>query len=356
MIDNSITVQILLALVAGSTFVNAIRRSGNPCRVRIPNDLSCRAELINTHTAGEPAVLTFYADGRDPWQEEVDAVALAAFCPDADGGCRWIGIDLDAPDHGENGLADPVHAMRTIAERADATGLSSGLIAARSRRGQGRHLFLILPEPVPLTDAVIGLAALTAAAFKIATSDADEHLDVHAFRSANGAIARPGDAGAVELLPRSTTRPPHGWALALPAAGASRSLGGGIIVDAFNDKPIQHECIPRCDPEAWRRLVTENRQFLTRIEQGQDRSRPCCTEPTGPHRLHPLTEEFLLGQTPTGRRNASAFAAACNLLGTGQPLPEVERQIVDGARCCELPESEARRAVQSARRAMEKSQ
>lgn len=355
MSDIATTVRLLGAMLDGAAFANAIRRNGTPCRIQSPNDPDSREALVSAHVRGAPATLTFHADGHEPWRERVDAVALAALCPATDGRCRWLGIDLDATDHGDGGLVDPVHAMRALAERSDAAGLASGLLAARSRRGQGRHVFLILPEPVALSDAVIGVAALAAVAFKVAGADAREYDGRHAFQCANGAIACPGESGAVELIPRSTTKPRHGWALALPGAGAYAAHGGGIV-DPFDDEPIRHECIPRCDPEAWRRLVTENRQFLTRIEQGQDRSRPCCTEPTGPHRLHPLTEEYLAGQTPMGRRNKSAFAAACNLLGTGQPLHEVEQRILDGARGCELPEREARCAVQSARRAMEKSQ
>lgn len=349
----AIAVRILLTLLGGSTFCNAIRRNGKPCRIQLPDDPKARSELVRAHVSGEPSILEFHAEGSSPWMERVDAVDLAALCPDTSGRCRWLGIDLDASDHGDGGLVDPVHAMRCLAERADMFGLAGGLLAARSRRGQGRHVLLVLSEPISLPDAVIGVAVLAAAGLKIAASDAMEHGGPQAFRVANGLSARPGNAGAVELLPRSTARPPYGWALALPGAGAQRSHGGGIIVDPFDDTPIIHDCVPNCDPIAWRVFVTEYRHFLSRIDRGSSRPHQYRAERSGSHQLHPLTLEYLAGQTPTGRRNTSAFAAACNLLGHGLPLHEVERQILHGARRCELPEREARSAVKSALRTVE---
>ena len=115
-------------------------------------------------------------------------------------------------------------------------------------------------------------------------------------------------------------------------------------------------CVPRCDGQARRCFVTENRHALDRIQRRHDWRYPRCTDPPRPQRLHPLTAEFLAGQTPTGRRNTAAFAAACNLLGNGLPLHEVECQILHGARGCELPEREAHSAIQSALRAVEQSQ
>lgn len=356
MTDARVATPLLLALLNGATFANATRRSGKPCRIRLPDDPESRRALVDAHLCGAPSTLTFHANGHTPWREQVDAVALAAFCPAADGRCRWVGIDLDAADHGATGLVDPMYVARTIAERAANAGLMTGLLIARSRRGRGRHVFMLLPEPVALADAVIGVAALAAAAFKVAASDVAEYGARHAFRCAKSAIARPGDAGAVELLPRSTVRPPHGWALALPGAGAFAAHGGGVIVDAFEDQPIHHECVPRCDGQAWRCFVTENRHALDRIQRRHGWRHPRCTDPPRPQRLHPLTAEFLVGQTPTGRRNTAAFAAACNLLGNGLPLHEVECQILHGARGCELPEREAHSAIQSALRAVEQSQ
>ena len=356
MTDARVATPLLLALLNGATFANATRRSGEPCRIRLPDDPESRTAIVDAHLRGAPSTLTFHANGHTPWREQVDAVALAAFCPAADGRCRWIGIDVDAADHGERGLLDPVRASRTLAERASAAGLATGLLVARSRRGQGRHVFLMLPEPATLADAVIGVAALGAAAFKVAASDVAEYGAQHAFCRADGAIARLGEAGAVELLPRSTVKPPHGWALAMPGAGAFAAHGGGVIVDPFEDRPIHHECVPRCDGQAWRCFVTENRHVLDRIQRRHGGRHPRCIDPPQRQRLHPLTAEFLAGQTPTGRRNTAAFAAACNLLGNGLHLHEVECQILQGARGCELPEREAHSAIQSALRAVEQSQ
>ena len=355
MTDEGVTSSLLLALLDGATFANAMRRNGKPCRIRLPDDPESRTALIGGHLLGALRTLTFHADGRNPWRERVDAVALAALCPSADGRCRWVGIDLDASDHGPQGLADPVHAVRAIAERADAAGLLSGVLVARSRRGRGRHVFLMLPEPAALNDAVIGLAALVALAFRVAASDVAECGAPHAFRCANGAIARPGGAGAIELAPRSTIKPAHGWALALPCAGAFKADGGGHIVDPFDDRPIHHDTVPRCELQPWKRLVSDNRHFMARMDRRQNTSRFKSVESAGSPQLHPLTREYLAGQSPKGRRNTSAFAAACNLFGHGLLLHEVERRILAGANGCELPEREARSAIKSALRAVEQS-
>ncbi|MCH8147059.1 MAG: hypothetical protein IH987_03580 [Planctomycetes bacterium] len=358
MIDQNVAIDLLLVLLDGTVFANALRRNGKPCRIALPNDPDARKALLDLHLRGEPFLLSFHATGHKPWQERVDAVALAAFCPGDDGFCRWIGIDVDAADHGPNGLADPVHATRALAERIDTAGLSTGLLVARSRGGQGRHVFLILPGPTTLDDAVIGVAAIAAAAFKVAMSDVLEYGAQHAFRCANGSIARPGDAGAVELLPRSTAKPPHGWALALPCAGAFAAHGGGALVDPLDDQPIHLERIPRCDGQAWQRLVSE-----ARVELSNRKASP------SPHRkkrstidvdrrgrsidrIDPRTRAFLNGQVSEGARNSSAFAASSNLLGCGVDPREAERLILAGATACGLPEPEARAALASATHAL----
>ena len=354
MTDASVTVAVLRALLDGATFANATRRNGKPCRIRLPDDPESRTAIVDAHLGGAPAMLTFCADGHEPWKEHVDAVALAALCPGVDGRCRWVGIDLDAADHGERGLIDPVHATRTIAERAADAGLMSGLFVARSRRGRGRHVFLILPEPVALADAVIGVAALVAAAFKVAASDVTEYGGQHAFRRSDGSIARPGDAGAVELLPRSTMRPPHGWALALPGASAYASHGGGVIVDPFSDQPIHLECVPRCDHVAWSRFIEEARATLSKrnaTEAPRSLKRPanCKDKPRRPiDNIDARTRAFLDGCTPQGARNMSAFAASANLLGCGMEEHEAERLILTGAAACGLSERETRTAFSSA--------
>jgi hypothetical protein len=355
--ENQVSAQTLLALLEGATFANALRQNGRPCPIRLPDEPEARSALVIAHVRGEPATLTFHAEGRDPWNEQVYAVTLAAFCPAADGLCRWVGIDLDASDHGERGLANPVHATRAIAERADAAGLSSGLLVARSRRGHGRHVFLLLFEPAPLIDAVIGVAALAAVAFKVAGSDATECGAQNAFRCVDGTDARPGDAGSVELLPYSTSRPSYGWSLMLPFAGALAAIGGGVIVDPFDDRPIQLEHVPRCDPEAWSRLVGDARAAVpvrksTNLHvSARPNSRTVATRSLS-ERVHFRTREFLDGLVPVGNRKCSAFAASANLLGCGFDPNEAERMIMAGAVACGLPEREAKDAFKSALKAI----
>lgn len=355
MTDEQAAVPLLLGLLDGATFANAMRRNGTPCPIRLPDDPGARAALVDAHLRGTPANLTFDADRHSPWDERVDAVSLATFCPAADGRCRWIGIDLDGADHGERGLADPVHAVRTIAERAASAGLNSGLLVARSRRGRGRHVFLIPAEPATLADAVVGVAALAAAAFKIAASDVAQYGAQHAFRCADGAVARPGDAGSVELLPRSTARPRHGWALALPGAGAFAARGGGVIVDPLSDQPIHHECVPRCDQQAWSCFVEEARMALSKRDSASDPQhtrRFANGARKSDRRIDPRTEAFLEGRIPEGTRNNAAFAATANLLGCGVDEPDALRLIMVGADACGLPPREAMSAFRSAARAV----
>ncbi len=346
--------RLLLTMLEGSTLANAVRGNGKPCRIRLSDDANSRLALVRRHVRGEPATLTFHAEGHRPWRERVDAVVLAAFCPGDDGQCRWLGIDLDASDHGQCGLADPVHVMRSLAERVDAAGLLSGLVAARSRGGRGRHVFLMLPESVALRDAVIGVAALSAAAFNVARSDEEQCGVQHAFRRADGRIAGLGEAGSVELVPRSTARPPYGWALTLPGAGAYSANGGGVIVDPFEDVPTELRGVPRCAPAAWRTFVRESRTELL----GRRSARPAtrmrglehqsCGSGRPIERIDAQTQAFLDGQAPKGSRNMSAFAASANLLGCGVDECEAERLIANGAAACDLPQREALSAFKSA--------
>ncbi len=139
MTDDRVAVRLLLALLDGATFANAMRRNGKPCRIRLPDDPESRTAIVDAHLRGAPSTLTFHANGYTPWREQVDVVALAAFCPAADGRCPWVGIDLDAADHGATGLVDPMYAARAIAERAANAGLMTGLLIARSRRGAGER-------------------------------------------------------------------------------------------------------------------------------------------------------------------------------------------------------------------------
>jgi len=341
----------LLAMLDGSTFANAMRDSGKPCRIQLPDDTEARLALVHAHLLGAPATLTFHAEEHPPWTEHVDAVVLAAFCPAADGRCHWLGIDLDATDHGERGLVDPVHATRVISERAANAGLDTGLLVARSRRGKGRHVFLLLPEPVGLSDAVIGVAALVAGAFAVAARDAAECGTNQAFRRISSTVARPGDAGAVELLPRSTVKPSFGWALALPTAGAYAAQGGGVVVDPFTGQPTVHDHVPRCDSEAWARFIAEARCHFTKVRPRRDRftiKRDTNQRPVPLDRVDSRTRDFVSGRVPEGLRNSSAFAASANLLGCGIDAGEAERLILAGAVACGLPEREAKLAFQSA--------
>jgi hypothetical protein len=213
--------ETLLALLDGADFANAMLPWGSPGPVRLPDTASERAALANAHLAGGPADVLYSPMDHDPERGHVDALALAALCPAADGLCRWLACDLDAADgHGAGGLADPAHAARCIAERADNAGLGGGLLIARSRGGAGRHVWLLLPEPTPLADAMLGLAVLVAQAFRVAVADVGDYGGAQAFRRPDGQAVQPGQAGAVELIPRGAARPSRGWALALPAAGA----------------------------------------------------------------------------------------------------------------------------------------
>jgi hypothetical protein len=338
-------------MLDGAAFANAMRSSGKPCRIRLPEDPASRTKLVDAHIRGEASELTFIADGHQDWNEHVDAVVLASLCPGADGHCRWVAIDLDADDHGEHGLADPIRAVRTIAERADSAGLSSGLLVARSRGGFGRHVLLMPPEPIGLPDAVVAVAAIVASAFRVAASDVLDGGVAHAFRCANGTIASPGDAGAVELIPRSTVTPQYGWALTLPACGAFRAHGGGVIVDPFEDNPIELLRLPRCSLNAWHNIVAEARAVIERTQGAHAQPTSWQSRNTTSRKLHPLTQEFLDGKTPKGRRNTGAFTASCNLLGCEFGFGDVERLVLEGARLCELPDREARAAIQSAIRA-----
>lgn len=355
--ETSVTITLLLALLDGTTFANAVRRNGRPCRIRLPDDPKSRAVLVDAHVRGEPATLTFHADGHDPWQEYVDAVVLGALCPAVDAHCRWIGVDLDGTDHGDRGLADPVHAARNIAERAADFGLMSGLLVARSCRGRGQHVFLVLPEPVVLPDAVIGVAALAAAAFKVASSDVLEYGAQHAFNRGDGTVARLGDTGAVELLPRSTVKPPYGWALALPGAGAFATHGGGVIVDPFTDQPTNHQRIPRCGHDAWSRFIADAQEKLPRTKSAGEHAHPVRVRHARAlraplDRIDPRTRAFIDGHAADGGRNAAAFAASANLLGCGLEEREAQQLILLGSMRCGLPPHEATTAFKSAVKAL----
>lgn len=355
---------LLLALLDGAIWATCVRNNGRPGRIALPSDPRQRDALVDAHLAGEPAKLRFHARGAPPWTESVRAVRIVAYCPADDGLCRWIAIDLDAGDHGARGLADPAHAMRCIAERADAAGLADGLLANRSGGGCGRHLWLIPPAPCSLADGVLAVAALAAAASRIGR-DADKYP----FARADGTDAALGDPGAIEFYPRQTRRPAYGWGLALPCAGAAKRRGGGILVDAFDDRPIAINTVPRSDAANWNRFLCESRR---RLEAARERERiqnrfTRRRKPPLKSSLNPLAalersrspyaamaRSLLAGTIAEGERNHAVYAAALRLYHLGVPDWEVEAIVMQAALAAGLPEREARATLRSARKAAQK--
>lgn len=346
---DQVLIELLLSLLDGSIYANALMPWRLPGPIRFPDDLPRRIALIEAHIQGAPCDVLYSPKDQPGRLVRVETLVLAAFGPAADGMCRWLAIDLDAADHGENGLRDPAHAARCIATSAATAGLIDGLLVSRSPGGRGMHLFLIPPAPCQLVDGVLVIAALVAGAYAVAKSDMSDFGVPHAFRSTNGTIAAPGQPGAVELLPRSTKQPDIGWPITLPAAGAFASTGGGVIIDPFSGQPVALRVVPRADPENWQR-------YLDQAHAAYRQSAPCRHPPARPRtlpanshsRIDPRTREFLAGRVQEGQRADSAYASACNLLGVGMCADEVRRLILDGAAACGLPAVEAKNAVASA--------
>lgn len=339
--------ELLIALLDGSTHANAIMPWGlGP--IRLPEQLADRRDLVRAHLNGSAAQVEYSPRDKPPQIIEVRPLVLGVYSPGADGLCRSVAFDFDAAKgHGPNGLLDPAHAVRCLAERADTLGLSPGLLTVRSRGAVGRHVWLVPPGPIPLRDAVVAAAFLAAASRRIADWDAKEGEEVrHAFLRADGYLASPGQAGAFELIPPSSERPQTGWALTLPAAGAFVPIGGGAIVDPFSDEPISLSAVPRCRAESWSKFFR-----AAEIEVAGRLARKSTVRLKGAgQRTHPLTQALLLGQTPKGSRNKSVYAAACNLLGCGIPPEDVEKQVFQGGLATGLPEREVRAAIRSALR------
>lgn len=343
-------VDLLLALLDGSTYASAIMCWGKPGPIRLPYDPSARRRLVEDHATGARATVEYAKTDSPERRETVSPLVLSGLCPTTDRLCRWVAIDLDAADHGSGGLLDPAHAARCIAERADAVGLLNGLLVASSRGGKGRHVWLVLPAPTPLIHAVVGLAYLIAAAYETAKADATTGSP-HAFRTANGKVAKPGQAGAVELIPHSTWPPDRGWPLTLPMAGAFAETGGGVIVDPFTDQPVQLSTVPSCDAGAWRQVVTQAEQEHRRAQPQQKRRprrRPPSRTGDALDRINPWTRAFLDGQVEKGNRNQALFAAVCNLVGVGVDPRHAEGLALAGALGCGLPEREAIATIRSA--------
>jgi len=328
-------------LLDGCSFASSIMPWVKPGPVRLPYTPGERARLVRAHLRGEPAKVTYCPEGKSPSEIDLPELRLFALAPGDDGMCRWLGIDLDAADgHGSDGLADPAHAQRVLAERACELGLDEGLLCTLSRSGKGRHLWLILPEPVSLTDACLGLAAWTASAFHVAAADL-EWGSFHAFRTASGSIARPGQPGAVELTPRGGERPRLGWSLALPRT----------FVDFFELRE-SGSVEPCLTAELWQRFLDFARADMARrISPGRRRICPVARSTVDPvSRAHLETRALLAGSVAPGNRNGAAYRAACNLLGLGVDPVEAARLVREGATACGLPAREAEAAIKSALR------
>lgn len=356
MTTNSTLRELLVELLDGSEFATAIRQNGKPGRFALPIDRDARRRLVDAHICGLPMRLTFHSAKGTSWTEIVRQVILAAYCPASDGLCRWAGIDLDATDHGNGGLVNPRRAAASVFERAENAGLGSGLLVARSRRGMGRHVFLIPPQPVPLDEAAVAIASLVASAVRAGNRDVLEESVPHAFATDGGHTAIPGQAGALEIIPRSTNAPAFGWALTLPAAAAFAGHDGGVIIDPEKDQPRSLDVMPRCEASAWSSLIDEARNALRLTELLSSRVGPWrrdgdrYPERAVLERLDPRTRSFIDGRVEQGARNDSAFAASANLLGCGLDPSHALGLILDGAARCRLPEDEARSAFDSATR------
>lgn len=344
-----VLIELLLAMLEGSMYANAVMPWRAPAPIRLPDDRADRAKIVEAHLLGTAFEVLYSPKDAASRLIRIDTLVLAAFCPAADGRCRWLMIDLDGLDHGEKGLRDPHHAVRCIAERAANAGLLAGLVTARSRRGIGLHVFLFPPAPCDLVDGVIVIGALIADAYRAATAAMTECGIPHAFRCGDGTIAKPGQAGAVELIPRSTTRPELGWPITLPGAGAYSPSGGGLIIDPFSGEPISLRVAPRADSENWLRYLEEaklryRRNAPTHLPPPRSRSLSVNSR----SRIDPRTRAFLAGRVQEGQRADSAYASACNLIGIGIDACEVRQLILDGAAACGLPAVEATNAVASA--------
>ncbi|GMU23384.1 MAG: hypothetical protein AMXMBFR13_34620 [Phycisphaerae bacterium] len=348
----STIIDTLLHLLDGCTRASAVMPYGKPGPIRLPIREENRRDLIQRHISGSGATVLFAPQDKPEHPKAVDPLILGGYSPGADKLCRFIGVDLDGGNHGDGGLADPMHAGRCIASACDWYGLADGLLFARSKSARGIHVRVVPPDPVPLTDAVLALGTIIASAMRLAAADVEDGTP-HAFRTVGGGIAKPGQPGAVELIPPHTEAPAVGWSMALPAAGAYRQQGGSSIISPFEGKPLLLDRVPLSSREAWSDLVRDAKRSLRRRTPPPRPSRPqrprqrAWYEP----KPHPATEALVSGRVQPGNRANAAFASACNLLGLGIAPHEVERQVVEGAVASGLPEREARAAYRSALKA-----
>lgn len=348
--------EMLARLLDGAPLANARMPwgAGAPGPIRWPNEPAEQLDLIRRHILGRPARVMFSPTDRAARAVAVDPLELGEYMPQhADGRCNALAVDIDAAEsHGSRGLVDPLAAARAIGERAAHAGLDGGLLVTRSRSGRGYHLRIMLAEPAALADAALAIAYLGSNAIRAADRDAADYGCPHAFRCGDGRTARAGDAGAVELFPKSTERPPIGWALALPFGGGAQSL------DVFDDPPtpIELHAVPACSPVAWRRLIEDARREL------QKRRRRTATPRRSygrrahdsRRRLDPRTQSLLDGTTPQGERNRAAFCAFLDLRRSGAGDVEAAQLVTDGAKRCGLSDREIAATLRSARRRLER--
>jgi hypothetical protein len=347
----SVRFNILRRLLDGSDFAAAMMPWQTFGPIRFADDDERRA-LIDAHLRGSSAVVTFAPLDKPYKRIKLDALQLAAYTPRADSFCGWIAFDLDGDSHGAGGLCNPDRAASCIAERADAAGVLPGLLIVKSRSGVGRHVWLILSEPIPLDEACIGAAALAVHARRIADRDALDFPELpHAFACHTGQIASVGQSGAFEVFPRANERPARGYPLVLPFGGVAAKRGGGMALDVFSQpaRLIEPSAVPVCDGAAWRRLINETRAELARRTRWT-RHAPVRRTSTRDRRLDPRTQQLIDGSLPEGQRNRAAYFAYRDLIRSGASVGEAEHLIVAGAVRCGLSKREAESTVQSARR------
>ncbi|MBI5765383.1 MAG: hypothetical protein HZA51_17885 [Planctomycetes bacterium] len=346
---------ILAKILDGSDFAPCMMPWGSFGPIRFADGSECEA-LIDAHLRGGPAVVTFAPFDKQPKRVRIDALQLGSYCPAADGLCRWFAFDLDGASHGAGGLADVDRAAATLWERIDSFGGWRGSIVVRSRSGSGRHIWAFPPKPISLADACAAVAFLAAAANMVAArdySDSDAMLP-NAFTTASGVLATMGKSGAIELIPKSTTRPDRGYSLALPFGAVAARNGGGVAVDPFASHPapiIEPETVPSWTPATWEIFMADVRRELARIEsRRQPAKRRPAFHPDRIRKLDPRTQSLIDGTMREGERNKAIYYGVGDLIRSGIPEAEAERMIVSGAVRCGVSQREAEATIRSARR------
>ncbi len=346
---------ILRMILEGSDYAACVmpwgRGTFGPIRFA---DATEREALIDAHLRGGPADVSFAPIGKQPKRVRVDALQLGAYCPAADGLCPWFAFDIDGAGHGSGGLADVDRAAACIAERVDSFGGSAGTLIVRSRSGGGRHVWCFPPDPIPLVDACAAVAFIAAAARRVADADVIDGGLPHAFTTASGDVATVGRSGAIELIPKSTTRPERGYSLASPFGAVAARNGGGVAVDPFASHPapiIEPAAVPSWTPATWAIFMADVRRELARIEsRRQPAKRRPTFHPDRMRRLDPRTQSLIDGTMREGERNKAIYYGVGDLIRSGVSEAEAERMIVAGAVRCGVSQREAEATVKSARR------